>query len=104
MARKVIMADKIFSPMPSLPSISTSGGAGKGGDPQGPFGAYKQSGSMLSIVTRDTIPTPSQGTQGGLTTPMDTSPSMGITGGSPGMGGQSGGICSPMEQFIKNKI
>lgn len=98
------MADKIFTPMPALPSIPTSGGAGKGGDPQGPFAAYKQSGGMLPIVTRDTIPTPSQGTQGGLTTPMDTSTSMGITGGSPGMGAKDGELCSPMTPFIKNRI
>lgn len=98
------MDGKFFTAMPSLPSIPTSGGAGKGGDPQGPFAQYKQSGSTMPIVTRDAMPTPSQGTQGALTTPMDTSSSMGITGGSPGMGGSDAGICSPMDPYIKNKI
>lgn len=98
------MADKLYSPMPSLPSVPTSGGAGRGGDPQGPFAAYRQSGSVLPIVTRDTMPTPSQGTNGSLSTPMDSTPSIGIAGNSPGMGGMDGGLCSPMQPFIKNKI
>lgn len=96
------MDGKLFTAMPSLPSIPTSGGGAKGGEPQGPFGSYKQSGSMLPIVTRDALTAPPQSTK--ITTPMDGTPSIGISGGSPGMGGMDGGICSPMEPFIKNKI
>lgn len=98
------MEDKLFTPMPSLPSFPTQGGSAQGGDPQGPFAAYRQSGSELTIVTRDAMPTPSQGTTGSLDTPMDRTPSLGITGSSGGMGGMNGEICSPMQPYIKKQI
>ena len=98
------MEDKLMSPMQGIRPFPGSGGAAQGGDPTGPFAAYRQSGSELPIVTRDAMPTPSQGTSGSLDTPMDKTPSLGITGTGGGMGGMDGGICSPMEPYIKKSV
>lgn len=98
------MEDKFFSPMQGIKSFPTSGGSGQGGDPTGPFASYRQSGSELPIVTRDTMPTPAQGTTGALVTPMDQTPSLGVSGSGGGMGGMNGEICSPMQPFIKKQV
>lgn len=86
--------------------ISQGGGMGqKGGEPSGPFGSHKQTGSMLPITTRDGMQGAPQGgfgsvgSGGGISTPMDTSKSEmpGVTGSS-GTGPVSGGgakISSP---------
>lgn len=70
--------------------IQPGGGASvKGGETQGPFAQYKQSSSPLPIVGRDSLganPT----VQGGITTPMDTAPTIPGVRGSDGTGPTSG--------------
>ena len=90
---------QIASPQgPCKYDITPGGGASKkGGEPDGPFGQYMQSPSVLPIVGRDSLganPT----TQGGITTPMDTAPTLpGVSGKSDGTGPTGGAkISSPL--------
>lgn len=63
----------------------------KGGEPDGPFGSHKQSSSVMPIVTRDSLGA-DPASRGGITTPMDTAPTLtGVSGKSDGTGPVSGG-------------
>lgn len=89
----------IVGPLEKCPyEITPGGGASqKGGEPNGPFGQYKQSSSVLPIVGRDGMSgAPQQGfgnlgSGGGIQTPMDTSTALPGVRGSDGTGPTSGG-------------
>lgn len=90
------------SPQETPPySIEPGGGKSqKGGEPNGPFGAHKQSNSPLPIVGRDGMganPT----IQGGISTPMDNAGSaMPGVEGSSGTGPTSGGGAKISSPFV----
>ena len=80
-------------------TITPNGGASmKGGEPNGPFGQYKETANDMMGVSRDSMQG-APGIQGGIATPMDTSKSeMPGVRGSDGTGPVSGGgakISSP---------
>lgn len=89
----------IAGPLQPCPYTITPGGGAsvKGGEPNGPFGQYKQSASPLPIVGRDGL-SANTSAGGGIVTPMDTAPTLpGVRGGD-GTGPTSGGgakISSP---------
>jgi hypothetical protein len=107
---------QIGSPQENPPySIEPGGGASqKRGEPNGPFGQYMQSNSVMPIVTRDSMGgSPQQGfgnvgSGGKIDTPMDTSTAMpGVTGNGGGTGPTSGGgakISSPFSSPWGDKV
>lgn len=94
----------IKGPLEICPYEVTPGGGAsqKGGEPNGPFGQYMQSSSLLPITTRDSLAgAPQQGfanlggSQGKVVTPMDTSTTLpGVSGQSSGSGPSGGGKIS----------
>lgn len=84
----------IKGPLEKCPYEITPGGgpSQKGGEPNGRFGQYKQSNSVLPIATRDGLAGAPQegfanlgGSQGRISTPMDNS-----SAAMPGVSGSSG--------------
>lgn len=99
------MHGKIGSPLdPVNNEIQPNGGnSQKGGESNGPFGAYKETPNLMMGVSRDSLGgAPQQGfgnlgSGGGISTPMDTSTFMPGVRGSDGSGpAGSGKIASPL--------
>lgn len=89
------MIGSIASPQASVASPGNAGGV-QGGEPDGPFGQYKQSGNTLPIQTRDKL-TANPNSGGRFQTPMDGTTSIGATGQASGTGAAGKGkISSPM--------
>lgn len=109
------MHGQIGSPQEPCPYEITPGGGGgqKGGERSGPFGSYTQSSSPLPVTTRDSLAgAPQQGfanlggSQGRVSTPMDTAPTIpGVEGQSSGSGPTGGGkISSPFSSPWKDSV
>lgn len=75
-----------------------------GGCGIGPFGTYKESPTIMPTVSAVSVGE-NMGTDGGLETPMSTSPAMLMgSGGSSGSGSQSGGIASPLQTPFGDRV
>lgn len=91
----------IGSPLEPCPyDVTPNGGPSvKGGDPDGPFGRFKETPNLMEGVARDGLKA-SPTASGSIETPMSTSSASmpGLTGNSSGTGPTSGGgakISSP---------
>lgn len=82
------------TPMPDCGNVGQAGGQ-KGGDNSSQFSAHKQTGSDLPIQTIDSL-MGNPNSAGSFQTPMDTTPSIGVTGSSRA-GNTEGGISSPFK-------